>query len=481
MTIQNAKKMKETFFLKYKVDLEDIILKADGFLIIDLDLFFFRFHESFHAMTPLVNNDSKSYYERMKQCFLLAIADILLFYSRLNNEQFKIRHVRFTVTFAETQSRYAELKEWTRKKRNKGGYEMVQLENGSTCCELLLEESDPLQWIVMPSIDRNKLSLTRSYMTAVYDFLLSFLKCLLENFCQQDECIKTEEEAYWKEHIIHEMELATVHLYGWRALKCIFDLLGKSTSCISLKDTVIHSGEADLYVHNEAEHFKEAQEKFTILYEFGDSDAFPILLNAHRQCTFPHGFYLNSGIIRKEKVPQPYVHNNNHIRFRKGYRNVYFWMDVVACRRDFLPLEVNVVLGERNYGYFDRFKRKYCDSCVPVAGGNLAVQSRVLAAFSIATILSGTDFTPSFRKGYGNNVEKYMLELLDGSIDWNAIENRVKPVPNKKRSSNVQEEENEDAEEEDEQEQDAISYHERVRENIRYWKITNATLIFPTL
>lgn len=488
MTIQNAKKMKETFFLKYKVDFEEIVLKADGFLIIDLDLFFFRFHEAAVKKITLINSDTKSYYEWMVRFFLLTIADMLLFYSRLNNEQFSIRHVRFTVTFAETQSRYVELKEWTRKKRNKGGYEMVQLEDGSTCCELFLVESDPLQWIVLPTVDRAKLSLTRSYMSAVYDYLLSSLKCLLYDFTQQQECMKTEEQLYWKEHIIEEMQLSTIHLYGWRAFKCTFDFdsRNRNSTCTSLKECILHSGEADLYVHNEAAHFKEAQENFTIIYEFGDSDAFPILINAHRECTFPHGFYLNSGIIQKEKVPEPFVHNNNHIRFRKGYRNVYFWMDVVACRSNFLPLEVNVILGERNYGYFDRFKRKYCDSRVPVAEGNLAIQSRVLAAFSIATILSGTDFTPSFQKGYGNNVEKYMLRLLDGSLDWNAIENRVKPPPSKKRSINsnnaMQEQENVgDESEEEESEQDVILYHERVRENIAYWKIANATLIFPTL
>lgn len=475
----------KAFFLTFGIDLEDIFLTWFATVVIDLDMLLYKFIEIGLRTVQLINNDFEMYYKDFTDLFVDFLAKTLLFYSRFDRT-YQVKIVLFLYSFSEEKSPCNRLKKLTREKRGKWGYKKRRDDDEMP----FWNESDPLKWIGIPNVNKQRLMQTKEFMVALFNVLLPCAVPLIQTMVSTNDFENRGD--HWK-YVKRHMQLDEIIFYGFNNRVCFIPM--HPDACLELHyaigmkyfghrivfpgnamyadenqcypefveymDAMVdaHSGEADLFMYNMPMLLDYLRTHYTIILESGDTDTFAIFLNYGE--SFPYGFYLNNGPIKlNSSALEPFEDHDGTrfqaIRFRYYTQKEYFWVDMCKAMTEFAPLQIKEIAGERNYGYWyeDKKQQMWKDFRVAVAVGMEVVRAKQLALFMIAFILRGTDFCPnSFQPRI--SIREFIYRLIDKVIEWKHIEGRRMD------------------------EGDDIPYVTRMLDHLTYWKVKNVHLVFP--
>lgn len=244
-------------------------LCVDGTLIIDLDILF---NALFYTART---GDLHSLFTKMHAALLKDIHDY--------NEQhfssgYQIRHLMLLITFDEEESGFLTYKGTTREQRDAGGMTDEQIKKRGPFSS----------WMYISDADEKIVRKTRTYKYWVYEQLQHML---FDEFSSLHK----------KNTLTDTIGLEAVHFIGYEKNYVLLHNSGAS------KTEALQRGEADVHLRY-IPAFSLIQETCAIIYKTTDTDAFPICANLPRHWSFPHGFYINTGLQTRGKDGQPDVH-----------------------------------------------------------------------------------------------------------------------------------------------------------------------------
>lgn len=422
MSIHSPAQVKD-FFEMFRLIFELIKLIRDGVVFIDFDEFRYGF---IHAFFPKYLDANKKLTippeeleKTIKESFIQIVIDYMLFYSIFFNDEEKqvfIRQFYFTFTFDENESGYVERKKATREKRSQGGYDIKERDNYLVIFDDVTEETfitydkNVLHLTYDPLLTITKLLKSRLYVHGIFDFLTKAFVDYLYTY-KGDGFIQK------------------IVAFGYKKRIYTFDLVNQQANDIEMKYV---SGEADVFYYNMLDHFTTLQKEYQIFVDAGDSDYLVIGLNLPPYLTFPHGFILNNHVRdHSDEITYKASPETGGIVTEHQKRKNYFWVDMKRARENFHYSPFNVEDGLVSYVPLVIRTKKDKDKPLPPARLLKGINEKTfhqwqIFNFTVACILSGTDFSKPFKARY--NLTKYVFD----------VENRL-PTLNNPPSSDEEE------------------------------------------